>query len=275
MRAELTKAGITYEWRETTRAGEAAEAVARALEQGFTQVIGAGGDGHQSEGINGMIHPIPEQTVGPLAVIPLGTANDFATNLGVPLELEPPAIASAPTSPLDLGRVADWASHCNSPIGLEPLVTLYNERMVRVRGTVRHLLAALRAIAAKREWIMKLTWDHGEFDGPVSLVSIGQNPLTGGLFRMAPATDSFDEKLTFVRAYAAPHDEMLQLLPQTMIGTYLEDPRAHPHHTRRLRVEVRPGTTLQVDGELRGMELNELELEVLPARLDLIFPEPT
>jgi hypothetical protein len=44
----------------------------------------------------------------------------------------------------------------NSAVGLEPMVTLENERLVRVRGIIRYLLAALICIMRRPKWTMSL-----------------------------------------------------------------------------------------------------------------------
>jgi diacylglycerol kinase family enzyme len=92
------------------------------------------------------------------------------------------------------------------------------------------------------------------------------------MFRMAPAADPADGKLTFVHAYAASRLKMLRLLPQTISGDYTVDPAVHQYHTTRLEIEVDPGTPLQVDGEIRGTDLSRVSYSILPAHLDLIHP---
>jgi diacylglycerol kinase (ATP) len=96
--------------------------------------------------------------------------------------------------------------------------------------------------------------------------------VTGGLFRMAPAADPQDGKLTFVYAYAASRLKMLSLLPRAINGSYVNDPVAHQHHTTHLSIELTPGSPIQVDGELRSEDLRRVEYRVLPARLDILGP---
>jgi diacylglycerol kinase (ATP) len=152
------------------------------------------------------------------------------------------------------------------------MVTLYNIRMVRLRGVVRYLVAALRAINQKPAWAMRLEWDDGGYEGPVSLVSVGNCAVTGGLFRMAPAADPTDGKLTFVYAYAPTRLRMLSLLPRAISGDYVKDPAVHQHHTTRLSISISPDSPIQVDGEIRSQALSSVSYRVLPARLDVLVP---
>jgi diacylglycerol kinase (ATP) len=237
-------------------------------------LVVAGGDGTIGEVVNGMYRANPEGRLGPLGIIPLGTANDLVNNLGHPLSLEAAVdvVLKGKTRLIDLGRVNDWVFANNSAIGLEPVVTIFNIRMTRWRGVLRYLIAALRAINSKPEWSMHIRWDDGEYEGPVSLVSVGNCPVTGGLFRMAPAADPADGLLTFVYGYAPTRGAMLRLLPRAISGAYVNDPAIHQQHTHTISIECQPPTPLQADGELRSETLTVIEYSVLPGSLELFCP---
>jgi diacylglycerol kinase (ATP) len=134
-----------------------------------------------------------------------------------------------------LGAANDWVFANNSAVGLEPVVSIYNIRMTALRGVVRYLVAALRAIMSKPMWTMRIAWDDGEYEGPVSLVSVGNCPITGGLFRMAPAADPADGRLTFVHGYAPTRLRMLALLPRAISGDYVNHRGHLPHPPRPTR----------------------------------------
>jgi diacylglycerol kinase (ATP) len=274
MESALRAAGLEYEIAETGGPGEGVTLAEAAARQGFSPIIAAGGDGAIGEVINGLHRASPHGVLGPLGLMPLGTANDLVHNLGLPLDLGDMAraIASGKTRRIDLGTANEWVFDNNSAIGLEPMVTLYNIRMVRLRGVVRYLVAALRAINQKPTWAMHLEWDDGGYDGPVSLVSVGNCAVTGGLFRMAPAADPTDGKITFVYAYAPTRLKMLSLLPRAISGDYVKDPAVHQHHTTCLRISMSPDSPIQVDGEIRSHGLGSVDYGVLPARLDVLVP---
>ena len=274
MEAALKAAGLEYEIAETGGPGEGVTLAEAAARQGFSPIIAAGGDGAIGEVINGLHRAAPQGPLGPLGLMPLGTANDLVHNLGLPLDLGDMAraIAGGKTRRIDLGTANEWVFDNNSAIGLEPMVTLYNIRMVRLRGVIRYLVAALRAINQKPAWAMRLEWDDGGYEGPVSLVSVGNCAVTGGLFRMAPAADPTDGKITFVYAYAPTRLKMLSLLPRAISGDYVKDPAVHQHHTTHLRISMSPESPIQVDGEIRSHALSAVDYGVLPARLDVLVP---
>lgn len=276
--AALRAAGVDFEMVEMSGPGDGIHQATIAVQAGFSPIIVAGGDGSIGEVVNGLYQAKPEGTLGPFGVIPLGTANDLVHNLELPLDLEAmaQAIAGGKTRRIDLGKANQWVYANNSAVGLEPVVTLYNIRMVRLQGVVRYLVAALRAIWAKPTWEMRLKWENeqgiNEYHGPVSLVSVGNCPVTGGLFRMAPAADPMDGKLTFVYGYAPSKLRMLALLPRTISGSFVKDKAMHQQHMTRLVIEMKPDSPIQVDGELRSEAIASVTYEVLPGRLDILVP---
>jgi len=272
--AALREAGIEFELALTEGPQHGIELAEQAARAGFSPIISAGGDGATGEVVNGLHRAAPDGVLGPLGVLPLGTANDLVVNLGLPRDLREAArvIAAGHTRRIDLGKVNDWVFDNNSAVGLEPVVSIYNVRMTRLKGVIRYLVAALRAIGQKPEWTMRLEWDDGSYEGPASLVSVGNCPLTGGVFRMAPAADPADGRLTFIYGFAPTRRKMLALLPKTMSGEHVNDPAIHQHHTRRLVIHTDPSSPLQVDGEVRAEALSDFTYVVLPARLDIFSP---
>lgn len=270
----LNEFGLAYDLELTAGPLDAMDLAAQAVSDGFTPIVAAGGDGLTSEVINGMMRAAGSAELPPLGLIPLGTANDLANNLKLPTTIEEAVggLSSAAESRIDLGQAGEWYFANNSAVGLEPVVTLYNIEMVRLRGVIRYLVAALRAIAAGTQYQMTVQWDDGQYQGPLTLVSVGNCPLTGGLFRMTPAADPADGLLTFIYAYVPNRLKMLALLPRTLNGSHVEDGAVHQRHTRKLRIEASTPTPLQVDGEIRASELTDITYRLLPGRLRLLDP---
>ena len=121
---------------------------------------------------------------------------------------------------------------------------------------------------------MHLVWDEGEYEGPISLVTIGNNPLTGGVFYMTPHADPFDGKLTFVYGYIPTRRRIMMTLPKTMKavdGNYVEHPAIHEVHTSRLRIKSKQHTPFHTDGEIQTKYALDLEYLVLPAHLPILL----
>lgn len=265
---------LRMDYVETSKPLEAIEFARQAVVDGMQPIVAAGGDGTIGEVLNGLYQSGKFENQATFGVIPLGTANDLITNLNHPKSLSESIqlIKQGKTRRIDLGKVNGWVFANNSAVGLEPIVSQYNIQMTWSRGVIRYLLAALRAIWGKPRWEVKISWDDGEYEGPMSLVSVGNGALTGGLFRMAPGALLDDGALTFVHGYAPTRRRMLGLLPRAISGEYIQDPSVHQFHTTKLRIETNPTSPLQTDGDIRTDSESVFEYEVLPSILEIFAP---
>ncbi len=252
-----------------------AEEAARA---GFSPIIAAGGDGTIGETVNGMARAVAsdQELLGPLGIIPLGSANDLVNNLNLPTDLAAAAqvIAAGKTRLLDIGKLNDRYFVNNSAAGLEPSVTIKHERIQWIKGIVRYLVAAVWAIMEKPEWYGEVKWDDGGYNGPLSLVSIGNAPRTGG-FYMTPHADPFDGKLTFAFGYRKTRLGLFQALPRAMKpgeGNYVEMDGMWEVHTTGLTIHLDKPSPAHTDGELFPDFVQDFVYTINPGRLKILLP---
>ena len=274
----LQAAGIDYEIDTTNGPGHGIDLTISAVREGFSPIISAGGDGSINEVINGIMQAAGDNTPVPVGVMPLGTANDLVDNLGLPKDLDEAAkvIAAGKIRWMDLCQVNDRFFGNNSAIGLEPFITLIQQDISWSQGVFRYLIAALKGILANPQWTMHLEWEGGEYDGPATLVTVGNSPRTGGLFYMTPHANPFDGKLTFVYGYMATRLQILRLFPRTMkpgMGSYIEHPSIHEINSSWLKIRSNNPTPAHTDGEIISEAITDLEYRVIPGRLPILFPQ--
>ena len=130
--------------------GEEIEAtVAQALKQGASTVVAGGGDGTVSAVAAGLVG-----TGVALGVLPMGTLNHFAKDLGIPLEQEQAVavIAAGRQLEVDVGEVNGRIFINNSSLGLYPEIVRGREQRQRRlgHGKWRALLSA--SVAAARRY---------------------------------------------------------------------------------------------------------------------------
>lgn len=274
----LKSANIDFDLVVTEYPGHGTELASNAVEKGFSPIVSAGGDGSISEVVNGILsskYSENSSKLPPLGILPLGTANDFAVNLDLPLGLKDCAdvIANGKYKTIDAGNVNGRYFDNNSAIGLEPNITLIQESITRLRGVLRYLIAALIGIYQNPSWTMHLEWDSGEYRGPITLVTVGNNPLTGGLFYMTPNADASDGLLTFVYGFMPTRLKILAMLPKTMKpgkGSYVENPNIHEIHTKKLVIHSDQSTPLHADGEIQSKAIQDIEFRIQPACIKLL-----
>ncbi len=273
----LKDAGLEYELEVTSGPGNAIELARQAVSQGFNPIIAAGGDGTYSEVVNGIASANGNDGSITFGVIPLGSANDLVDNLNLPKDIPAAVqvIADGHTRMIDLCQVNDRYFDNNAAIGLEPYITLIQQRLKRLKGSFRYMTATLLGVKDKPQWNMSLEWEGGSYDGPVTLVTVGNSPRTGGVFYMTPHADPFDGLLTFVHGFMPTRRKILTLLPRTMNpgeGSYVEHPDIHEISSPWLKVSSEQPTPAHADGEIFSEQIHDLEYRVIPQSLPILMP---
>jgi diacylglycerol kinase (ATP) len=277
----LKNAGVEFELVISTAPGHIIELAEEATRQGFSPIIAAGGDGTIGEVVNGLAQASKSEQdlLGPVGILPLGTANDLVHNLRLPLDLKAAAdiIKNGNIRSMDIGKVNDRYFANNSASGAEPYVTTKQVRITWISGIPRYLIAALWAIIDCPKWEADITWDSGKYHGPVSLVTVGIGSRSGGLFYMIPHADPFDGKLTFVYGYRPTRIAMLATLLRTMkpgVGSYVEMDGVHEQTATWVKIHLENPSPAHTDGELFSNAIQDLEYNIYPGRLQVLMPEP-
>jgi len=277
--AALKAAGIDFELAVSESPRHIIELARAAAEQGFSPIIAAGGDGTIGETVNGLAKAARSENelLGPLGILPLGSANDLVDNLGIPKDLSEAArvIAAGKIRKMDVGSVNGFYFANNSAIGLEPYITLKQEKIKNIKGILRYLVAAIQGIWDNPQWNATIEWDDGRFEGPILLVSVGNSPRTGGIFFMAPHADPFDGKLTFVHGYRKTRGQIFKLLPRTMKpgeGSFVEMDGIFEYQTTRIKIHVDRVTPAHTDGVIFSTDLQDFEYKIYPQRLQILLP---
>ena len=276
--AALKAAGVEFELAMSERKGHLVELAEKAVREEFSPVIAAGGDGSIGDVANGLARASKsrDEPLGPLGILPLGSANDLVYSLGLPTDLNEAAkvIAAGKTKAMDLGKLNDKYFVNNSAAGLEPYTTTKHERIHWIKGVARYLVAAVWAIMDKPEWIGTVKWDDGSYEGPLSLVTIGNGRRTGGFF-MTPHADPFDGKLTLAFGYRATRMGLFTALPRAFKedeGSYVEMEGMWEVHSTHVSIHLDRPSYAHTDGELLPSQPQDFEYEIFPNRLNMLLP---
>ena len=151
-----------------------------AAADGFDRIAVAGGDGSI-----GCAAEVAGRAAVPLAVVPTGTANDFARALELPLDPEPAArlaVASTRTRRLDLGRIDGERPFVNAvSAGLSPMAAREAHGLKRLLGPLAYAAGALRAGLFGQPIACEVRCDDRElFAGSAWQVTVGLTGAFGG-----------------------------------------------------------------------------------------------
>jgi diacylglycerol kinase (ATP) len=276
--AALKAVGISFDLVVSQRKGHIAELAEQAVREKFSPIIIAGGDGSIGDTANGMLNAMLSAGARsvPLGIIPMGSANDLVYTLGLPTDLQEAVkvIAAGKTRAMDVGKLNGRYFVNNSAGCLEPYVTVKHEKIHRIKGIIRYLVAAIQAIGDRPEWQGKIRWDGEEFNGKLSLFSVGNGRRTGGFF-MTPHADPFDGKLTLAFGYRDTRLGLFLALPRAFNedkGNYVEMEGMREVHATRISIHLDKPSPAHTDGELLPDWIRDFEYEILPQSLNIIVP---
>ncbi len=257
--------------------GQARQLAAQAVREGFATIVAAGGDGTANEVVNGMADVPQGLASARLGIVPLGTVNVFARELGLPRDLAGAArtLAAGREMTMDLGRAeftADGQAQCRyflqlAGAGLDArAVELVSWELKKKAGPLAYAVAGLKALRENQPAITI------EGAGPAAgeLVLVGNGRYYGGSFEFFPEASLRDGLL---EVCVLPKVNVWHAL-QAVLG--LATGGVHRFWpSRRFRSSTVTLTSasrvgLQLDGEHVG-EL-PVTLSVLPQSLRVIVP---
>ncbi len=260
----------------TTRPGEARLlAGERSMRDGHV-VVAVGGDG--------TVHEVACGLVGGralLAVVPVGSGNDFARMLASPRELEA-ALAwfdRAGPRDCDVGQVRiehadgriDESHFINSlGIGFEAVVAETAASARFFRGFSRYLVAALIHLWRYRGPQMTIRMEDQIIEGAQFLIALGNGRTAGGGFRLTPHAKIDDGLLDICRAEELSVLRRLMILPTVLFGTHFRFSGIHDGRVDRIGVDCPTGCMVHGDGEIVAREAVRIEVSLHSGGLRLL-----
>ncbi|MFT4246672.1 MAG: lipid kinase YegS [Pseudomonas sp.] len=190
----LREDGIALEVRVTWEQGDAERYVAEAVAEGVDVVIAAGGDGTLSEVATTLAHRDEAAGALPtLGLVPLGTANDFATAAAIPEEPHAALrlIAETPAPAIDLLRVkADHGPHwcvnvASGGFGTQVTVET-DEGLKKLLGGLAYLVTGLSRLGRIEPIQATLRGPGFEWQGGFIALGIGNGRQAGGGQALCP-----------------------------------------------------------------------------------------
>jgi YegS/Rv2252/BmrU family lipid kinase len=270
LRRVLEREGIADPlWFEVPKSRKAPKRVKRALEEGAELVFAWGGDGTVQRCLD-----VLAGTGVPLAVVPAGTANLFATNLGVPGDIEAAVEAGlrGARRTIDVGRLNGERFGVMAGTGLDAAMIRDADAGLKDRvGRIAYVWTGARNMAQK-PFEAKIRVDGSTwFDDTTSCI------LVGNVGRLFGGVEAFDD--------ARPDDGMLELgvvtaesavewartLARTAVGTTARSPFVQVTRARTIDVTLDRKVLYELDGGDRE-KVKKLAIEVEPGAIEVCVP---
>ena len=213
-----------------------------------------------------------------LGVLPLGTLNHFAKDLGMPLEIPDAVqvIAQQYVSTVDVGQVNEQMFVNNSSLGIYPSIVSERERLQR---TGLHKWLAL-LVASFKVWrrlpriTVRLQVDQKSLVRTTHFVFVGNNEYEIEGTKLGTRRHLDAGNLVLYTAGSQTRTDLVRLALRTFLGRHSWD-QFEILRTQELWIESRrPHLHVSFDGEVARMK-TPLHYKILPRALRVIVPKPS
>ncbi|MCW8100043.1 diacylglycerol kinase [Streptomyces tauricus] len=225
-----------------------------AVAAGTGALVAVGGDG-----MAGLALQAVAGTDTPLGLVAVGTGNDFARSLGLPVR-DPAAAGRVVAGALkegrlrdiDLGRVGGTWFGTVLASGFDSRVNDRGNRMRWPTGRFKYDLAMLAELAAFKPFPYRITLDDGEVrEIEATLVAVGNGSSYGGGMQICADADLTDGLFDITVVGACGRASLLRVFPQVYKGTHLSHPMVSTCRAAKVELAAE-GITGYADGEPLG-----------------------
>ncbi len=266
--AELAKLGFEV-IDGSPRASESICDRIRDLASGVDVIVIGGGDGTLNAAAAALV-----KARKPLAILPLGTANDLARTLNLPADIPAACqvITAGHTRRIDLGRVNGKHFFNAASVGLSVTITvgLSKERKARF-GVFAYLIAAVEAVWRWRPFWADITVDGVTHRSKTVQVTVGNGVHYGGGLTVASDAAIDDQRLDVLSLQVRGWWELLLLMPALLRGTLAGSPRVRVFSGKKVELRTHKPKRVNTDGELTTA--TPAKFDVVPKAIEVFAPE--
>jgi YegS/Rv2252/BmrU family lipid kinase len=269
--SDLNSQGVEVELKFTAGPGDAAALAAKAANNGSTDVIVAGGDGTINEAIQGMVG-----TKSRLGILPRGTANVLARELGLPMNIDEAIniAAQGKSRRIHFGIAIDEDTNTRRHFVLMAGIGLDASVVGRVQPGLK------KRIGKGAFWLSGLshlaTWNPNPFTLEIegnrykaTFAAIGKAARYGGDLMITPRARLDEPLFEICIIESVSRVQYLRLLSYALREGMPDDKRG-VHFVKASQVRAIGDAPVQVDGELIGHL--PMRFEISPHSLEVIVP---
>lgn len=208
-----------------------------AASEGYDRIVACGGDGTVHHVLNGL-----DLARATLAIVPLGSGDDFAETLGIPSDVEKACDVALGgiVREIDVAMVNETRYVAVAGMGFDSEVARFaNEEVKRLHGSLSYLYATLRTLARFEPRRVRFSVDGVAREAEIMFAVVGNSPRYGGGIRIAPEARVDDGVLDLYLIHKATRLDLVVTLPLAYFGK----------HTIRRFVEHARGREFSFEGE--------------------------
>ncbi len=284
LEALLAKADIPVSWQLTQAPRHAIALTREAIQQGSRHLLVIGGDGTFSEVVNGVMtqSTCPSDAVT-LALIPLGTGNDWARMHKIPTKSDKAValLQNGQDCRQDIGEMTflepdgERTQYFNNVMGLGVEAQIVEDALPISKhgfwGQFAYIRTLVKTLFRYQAGLLQIQTPEREFNHPCLVLTIGICRYNGGGMKMVPQAVPDDGLFDITIVEAVSFWNVLRHILKLYNGRIYAHPRAHHWRSQSLLVEADPSSKVEADGELLGT--TKIKVRVIPGALSFIGPE--
>jgi diacylglycerol kinase (ATP) len=284
---ELARRNISFALFRTKGPGHATALSREAARRGAKRILVVGGDGTVHEVANGLLDKPWRAPPPPLAVVPVGTGNDFYRMVGASGRVEH-AVSALDDGRLhlfDVGRVSSQSGERYFVnllgVGVDVEVLRVREKFHRLRGLPQYLAALVWTLMTFRPESLRISLSplsheegHELIEGRTLLAAVTVGPSIGGGFQLSPAASPEDGVLDLFVVGPLGLWKVACYLPKVIRGTHGDLPEIRLRRFASAVMERTDGGPLffEMDGERMPDPVSRMTVEVCPSVLPVLLP---
>ncbi len=246
--SEFKKLKLDYQIHISKSLQDIMNATKKNLKNGFTNFIGVGGDG--------TIHYMANILAGTdknLGVIPTGSGNDIAVNLGLPSDVKSCCriIKKGATKRLDLGLINDKYYYlCIAGSGFDSQVNdLANNTRLPVKGPAKYSYSVYKTLITFKSKKFFMDYDNNQREFFGMMITASNMPSYGGGMRITPDADPEDGLLDICIIKRMSKLHFVKVFPKVYEGKHIEDSNVEIFRTSYLKLDSEYRFSVFADGE--------------------------
>jgi YegS/Rv2252/BmrU family lipid kinase len=269
---------MNVEFAPTAAKGDAIRLAADGARSGkYDAILAAGGDGTINEVASGILSAGDDPRRPTLGILPIGTSNILAGELGLPLndlDAACDVVRAGKTRAIDAARAGDRYFVLMAGFGIDAVALDFVwSDFKSLMGASAYVLPAIRALAEYHPTLVTMTMDDQTLVRETFLVIVANVASYGhGDIKIAPFASLDDGWLDICVFERAPNHTVgfVGQLMMMLARRHLRDPRVRYFRAKHIRIESEPAISAQYDGDVAGK--TPVEIDVIPAALDVFAP---
>ncbi|MEE0658227.1 MAG: diacylglycerol kinase family protein [Megasphaera massiliensis] len=273
LRRQLESMFDDVELRETEKAGDATLWAKEAALIGFDAVFSMGGDGTLNETINGLAQANKPIDFG---FIPLGTINDLARALNIPLhpEVAIDILPRCKTVKVDIAKANDRYFINTIATGIMPEAVGHVSIEQKTRlGPLAYFLTGIKAMQAHETSLFKITTPEGSSVYRSPLIVAMLTNSVGSFRNLAPQARVDDGKIWLGIFKDFNYLDLIKVIPEFLSGQPLTSELMTLKALEEVRIELLSDHPLSTNMDGDSGPSFPLDIKVLPSFLSVYVPE--